>query len=222
MSRASTNVAGRNTTQGRLTALSERLTHAEFEILVPSSTVVALAEQEVKPTLTPLQQQEVDYIKSFGLVVENIGQCIEVSHQHNMPTLARCLALLENESAGRNEFGSEGPGDDGAYRWGGEVTEAGYRILRQLEADGYGDNGVGPVQLTWPGYQDEADRIGGCWRPRYSMAVGFVTLHRLIQREGSVQGGYGAYNGSGYYGAYAQEAVARAGLWEERLRGHEH
>jgi len=41
-----------------------------------------------------------------------------------------------------------------------ETRYAGVQAVRDI---GLGANGVGPTPLTWPGLQDRADALGGCW-----------------------------------------------------------
>ena len=101
--------------------------------------------------------------------------------------LAYACALLEKESGGgANVFGHDRdrngryifPARDGAV----PVTEELYRqYKRRRGARGEGGmQGVGPTQLTWWEFQDEADREGGCWKPAVNMRVGFRHLAELI------------------------------------------
>lgn len=163
--------------------------------------------------------QLVRLISGYGTIVENVAVAVEVSHEKDRPTLPRCLALLENESAGENIYGREGALP---ALWGTHVTEANYREYETARSRGEGNNGVGPCQLTSTGYQVEADNLGGCWVPKHNMQVGFSILHQLILRRG-VWGGFESYNGSGPPAeAYANRAVGRAEAWEQRLRNAGH
>lgn len=55
--------------------------------------------------------------------------------------------------------------------------------------------GVGPMQLTYYTFQDDADRLGGAWRLMPNMRVGFRTVLDNIRRQG-LRGGIAAYNGT--------------------------
>jgi hypothetical protein len=129
------------------------------------------------------------------------------------PALA--LALVERESAFRNVFGND-PVEPPQAR-GGAVTRAAYRRYRELRDRGHGAQGVGLTQLTWPSFQDDADRIGGCWKPRAQLRVGFRVLASLIDARGTREG-IAAYNGAGPRAErYATEVLAFAERWERVL-----
>jgi hypothetical protein len=78
--------------------------------------------------------------------------------------------------------------------------------------------GVGPVQLTWWEFQDEADRRGGCWKPAINMEVGFERLAALVRRNG-LRDGIRAYNGSGPAAErYADKVLERLRHFETALK----
>lgn len=131
--------------------------------------------------------------------------------------LAAAAVLLEKESAGgRNVWGHDGVDPGGFYRKGSEVTRAAYEAWRPHRGR-LGSQGVGPCQLTWPGFQDRADARGGCWDWRVNVAVGFDILADLIRRYGA-RDGFRRYNGSGAAAdRYAVDALARLGQWRNRL-----
>lgn len=148
--------------------------------------------------------------------IQNASAAVDAAQQGYRPTLARCLALLENESAGRNIFGAEGTACPHEW-WEGDVTQERYEIYRRRLNEGATPDGVGPCQLTNPSLQHSADMKGGCWIPIHNMEVGFAFLHGLIIQSG-VWGGFRRYNGSGPAAeAYADRALERAGAWQERL-----
>src|ERR687894_620449 len=86
-----------------------------------------------------------------------------VNRERGAMPLSRACALLEKESGGgHNVFGH----DKGGAVIGGTVTKESYRRYLARVRSGQGARqGVGPTQLTFSGYQEEADRHGGCWRP---------------------------------------------------------
>jgi putative peptidoglycan binding protein len=131
--------------------------------------------------------------------------------------LACAATLLEKESGGgRNVWGHDPVRTGGLYRKGGEVTREAYLAYKARRAE-LGAQGVGPCQLTWRGYQDEADRRGGCWDWRVNVAVGFETLAGLIRAHG-VRGGFRRYNGSGPMAEkYADDAMEKLARWRDRF-----
>lgn len=123
-----------------------------------------------------------------------------------------CALLMQETGGGRNEFGHD---PTIAVGWG-TVTRARYLAYRHLRDETGECQGVGPCQLTARGYQDEADRLGGCDVPRYNMAVGFHALHDLIVKYG-LHAGVRAYNGSGPAAEhYANSVVSLAEHFKAR------
>ena len=140
--------------------------------------------------------------------------------------LAYACALLQKESGGgANVFGHDRdrsgryifPARDGAVA----VTEELYReYKRRRGPTGKGGmQGVGPTQLTWWEFQDEADREGGCWKPAVNMRVGFRRLAALMREHGEADGAR-RYNGSGDAAvAYSADLREKARAWQARLAG---
>ena len=110
-------------------------------------------------------------------------------------------AVIEQETGMRNVYGHD------PVRWpqvrGGDVTRLNYLRYKTLRKRGFGMQGVGPGQLTWWEYQDEADRsrwvLAACGEHRHDrvaarseaqagrfMAAGVRALQR---REGRDAGG---------------------------------
>lgn len=124
------------------------------------------------------------------------------------------IALIEKESGGRNVFGND-PVRNPIKR--GKVTRARYMAYKAFRKAGLGMQGVGPGQLTWYELQDEADRLGGCWKPRLNIRVAFTRLHALTKAHGKRDGAR-RYNGSGAAAeAYAKDFVLRQERWHDRL-----
>lgn len=135
--------------------------------------------------------------------------------------LAAAAALLEKESSGgRNVWGHDGVATGGAYNKGDEVTRDAYMRYRQaIETGRAGRQGVGPCQLTYGPFQDQADALGGCWDPACNMRVGFRVLQGLIAQHGTREG-FRRYNGSGPAAErYAADMMAKLGAWRARLGG---
>lgn len=124
-------------------------------------------------------------------------------------------ALLDQESGGgQNVFGHDPTicVGWGAVTW---LKYASYKTRRRMSGNRL-MQGVGPCQLTWWATQDEADREGGCWQPRFNMRVGFRHLAFNIRRYG-LHAGIAAYNGSGPAAQhYADSVLNRAAIWRKR------
>lgn len=148
---------------------------------------------------------------------------IEEARRVGLP-LSYALAFLEKESSGRdvdgrrrfglNLFGS----DPGPPTRGGFVTEQRYRKYLSDRKNGRGMQGVGPNQLTWYALQDMADRMGGCYKPRYNMRVGFAQAKALIKANGK-RNGVVRYNGAGPAAQrYADDWIEKQMAWHRWLR----
>lgn len=136
---------------------------------------------------------------------------LRAAHKAGIPYAVAC-ALLEQESAG------------GENVWGHDPTwMVGYPILDEetygvykAHRDHFGSQGVGPCQLTYHTYQDEADDLGGCWLPFPNMVVGFKILRSSIDHGLTLHEAFRSYNGSE---AYAVMMDARVDKWRKLLGG---
>lgn len=126
------------------------------------------------------------------------------------------FALVQQESGFRNVFGH----DPTIFVGAGLVTQekyAAYLLERGRHGEG-GMQGVGPCQLTWWSYQDQADALGGCWDSRHNIHVGFQLLGRLMGVHG-YEVGIARYNGSGPAAtAYSRTVRSGARRWHEILQ----
>jgi len=168
----------------------------------------------------PGDAASVEQLRGLGILMP--AECLAAARDAKLPLHLAASLLVQESGGGRNVYGhdptvfSGGPGHDQPN----EVTEANYREylrLRGVEGEG-GMQGVGPCQLTWWSYQDEADSLGGCWNPVANMKVGFKHLADNIRRYG-LHPGVKAYNGSGAAAeAYAAQVIARAEEFKQQLR----
>jgi peptidoglycan hydrolase-like protein with peptidoglycan-binding domain len=134
--------------------------------------------------------------------------------------IALACAVLEKETGFRNVFGHDAVHNPVKSPPGGvlAVTQDNYRQYLRHRRRGLGNQGVGPMQLTSPFLQDRADQLGGCWQPGPNIRVGLEFLAGNIRRMG-LRAGIVAYNGSGPAAQrYGDDVLARARLWEQRLR----
>src|SRR5207253_2673535 len=99
---------------------------------------------------------------------------------------------------------------------GGRVTRARYREYLHYRRMGWGNQGVGPAQLTSPGFQDQADALGGCWVPRHNIRVGFEYVAKLLRDHPDERSAIAAYNGSGPAAQrYADSVLHLQKLWHD-------
>jgi len=116
---------------------------------------------------------------------------IECRHGHDgVVPLSLGLALQEQESDGQNIFGA----DTNAPFTHLPVTKA--RVLKLVEHVHAGgvSNGVGPLQLTFISFIEEANRDGGAWLPAVNIATGLGIVAGHVKQHG-VRGGLATYNG---------------------------
>ena len=119
------------------------------------------------------------------------------------------LACLQMETGekGANIYGHDA---GGAMSGAGEVTEENFRQFYALISNGHTSNGVGPLQITYPGYfLNDPDRHW--WDPEKSSEVGCSILRDLIKSEGD---SYEALRrvGSRYNSGNAQSAYQSYGV----------
>lgn len=146
-------------------------------------------------------------------------EVVELAAAAGLDLAAAAVVLLKESGGGRNVWGHDGViVAPNTYIKGAEVTEQAYRAyLQAVNAGRAGRQGCGPLQLTWSGYQAQADTLGGCWDWRNNVTVGFQALAQHIRNSG-LHDGFADYNGSGPAAErYADDAMARYDVWRVRL-----
>ena len=117
-----------------------------------------------------------------------------------------CL-WMETGEYGANIFGHDA---GGAYCGGGEVTEEKFRDFYAQIAAGATSNGVGPLQVTYPGYFLN-DPGRAWWDPQASSEVACGILRDLIASEGddyeSLRRVGSRFNSGSAYGSYEEYGV---------------
>jgi hypothetical protein len=130
-------------------------------------------------------------------------------------TVRLLAAVLDQESGGGHNVWGHDPVKCGPK--GGAVTRANYATYKR-ERGHCGMQGCGPMQLTWYAFQDEADRLGGCWDPRINIRVGAQTLGKLVRQHG-LAAGIARYNGTGPAAQrYSRQVLQRVAVWTDRCR----
>jgi hypothetical protein len=146
-----------------------------------------------------------------GILPEVAGIAVAEAERTGLPLAVGCVMLMKESSGGRNVYGQD---PVRCSPRGGAVTESNYRDYLRNRAQ-CGNQGVGPTQLTYPGYQDRADREGGCWRPEANIRVGFGILSDYV-RTGSIRDAFSRYNtGRPGDSPYARDAMSRLPYWEQ-------
>ena len=168
-------------------------------------------------------QTVIERLRAGGIVMPKA--CVAEAARAGL-RLELAAALLEKESAGgHNVFGHDRdrsgryifPARDGSVK----VTKELYLEYkrRRVASGDKAMQGVGPCQLTWFSFQDDADKLGGCWKPQVNMRVGFQRLASLVRTHGDSVGAR-MYNGSGDAAvAYSADLLKKAAAWKARLDG---
>lgn len=166
-----------------------------------------------------------DSLDAWGIV--DGADVVTVASAVGLPLAAACALLDKESGGGHNVWGHDNVTvAPGTYVKGGPVTELNYKAFRAARASGRaGQQGCGPTQLTSQGYQDQADRLGGCWVPLANLRVGFGLLAGYIAQWGLADA-FRAYNGGAgnrMHGsnanadAYSDKAMALYATWTTRL-----
>lgn len=132
-----------------------------------------------------------------------------------IPYPVACAFLVQESAGGQNVFGHDPMKSQRAYNLlaGKPVTPELY-LRYKRHRDEWGMQGVGPMQLTWWEFQDEADRNGGCYVPYPNMLVAFTILAGYRAAEGTWWDAARRYNGSGMAAeAYADTVIKRIREW---------
>lgn len=131
-----------------------------------------------------------------------------------LPVPLAAAILMQETGGGINEYGH----DPTIFVGAGAVTKQNYAVYKKLRNATGKFQGVGPCQLTYGGFQDQADKIGGCWSPLANMKIGFASLANSIKRAG-LRNAVVSYNGSGPAAeAYADKVLGRANTYAVALK----
>lgn len=173
---------------------------------------------ELAPAVAETPASLEDILTGHGIV--NAAQAIGLAEQVGLELAAAAVLLDKESGGGHNVWGHDAVNTAGTYIKGAPVTQVDYLAYRAAVHEGrIGRQGVGPCQLTWSGYQDQADRLGGCWDWHINCTVGFGALSGAIRTLG-VREGFRSFNGAGPAAErYADDAMARLATWRQLLHG---
>lgn len=133
----------------------------------------------------------------------------QASRASGLPFYVLCAFLERESSGGDNVFGH----DPTIFVGAGRVTKKKYLEYRALRDITGKAQGVGPMQLTYPPYQDQADERGGCWNALVNMTVGaeivlnFWNAHRDWAKAATMYNAGSLRNGINDYGRAVAERI---------------
>jgi hypothetical protein len=174
----------------------------------------------VKPHTKPHDSRLAQAIRAHGGRYEQ--EILAASHKTGAPVALLC-ALIEHESGFTNVYGHDGVSNPVKSVFGRpnlQVTKENYAQYKRYRNAGRGPQGVGPMQLTTPSFQDRADALGGCWVPAANIQAGAEVILSKIKNQGggNLWRGLKAYNGSGDRAVtYANTLLAATKKWEQHL-----
>lgn len=180
-----------------------------------------------------IKLQQIQTAKQHGILNPVIAW--NAARRAGIPFWVMCAFLMQESGGGSNIYGHD-IGPDGYPRpfWGhGEVTEANYaayKIERDLginhkarfSAIGRRTQGVGPMQLTWYSFQDEADALGGCWKKSVNMLIGAKIIKQYYDEAATIRDTemgrwrYAAYKYNGKQ-SYVDSIAPKLKNWQELL-----
>ena len=151
--------------------------------------------------------------------IEHAAEIVQAANDTGLP-LGIAVALIAKESGGRNVYGH----DAGGIRPADEVTRENFtaQFLPHVLAGGT-SNGVGPCQITYPGYF-RLHPDYPWWDPLANMRFGFDLLNGYLAGDysmSSMQAAGSRYNSGSPTGApaYGQSFADLAVEWTARLSG---
>jgi hypothetical protein len=178
------------------------------------------AGQQPAPPPAPSGQSASAILAAHG--IQRAPEVVELAAATGLDLAAACAMLEKESGGGANIWGHDGVVvAPNTYVKGGQVTEANYRAYKAAVLAGKaGRQGCGPTQLTYGGFQDMADAVGGCWDWRANVLTGFKILAGQI-KSGGTRVGFRTYNGgptaNAQSEAYATDAMNRYNAWRARL-----
>lgn len=151
--------------------------------------------------------------------IQNADIAAVACREAELPYFVAC-ALLEKESGGRNVYGHD---RDGALSgFPGQVNRGNYAVFRWMIANGWDSNGVGPCQITYPGFFDQMEDEGlSPWNVHHNMLFGFRLLKGYYDKHSSWATAGALYNGGPTPNRaaleYGNDLKRRIGVWKQRL-----
>ena len=159
---------------------------------------------------TPVSDARIQVAYGYGL--HNVDHIAATCREAGVPFHVAC-ALFEKESMGRNVYGHDKGGALSGFPY--PVSRENYRVFIWLVRNGQTSNGVGPAQITWPGFFSlMLDDDLKPWDIHDNMRFGLDLLRSYHDFTGTWQGAGTKYNGAEAYGV---DLAKKVGEWKGRL-----
>jgi peptidoglycan hydrolase-like protein with peptidoglycan-binding domain len=168
---------------------------------------VLLCPHTFKPLEGGIMQSNAQILTNNNF--QNAGDLISAAQKVGLP-LWIAVAFVEAESHGANIYGHD---QGGTFSGAGVVTSVNYGQFYSLVINQHhASNGVGPMQITWPGFLTDAANKGlRLWVPADNFLYGFKLVAGYLAGNYSTTSIAAAgtrYNGSSTYGnTVAQRAM---------------
>lgn len=155
---------------------------------------------------------DIDILTKGGL--KNAAAIVNAAATSGVP-LYIAAAFVEQESGGANVYGH----DAGGLFPGKAVTQSNFKtFLSKVVRDGHTSNGVGPLQITYPGYFKQNPSYP-FWDPEHNILFGLQIIQKNLPR--GLNAAAQLYNSGSATGApsYGESVVNRAAKWKSALQG---
>lgn len=163
----------------------------------------------------------IEVLKSNGLV--NAASIVKAALKTGVP-LPVAAAFVSQESGGKNIYGHDAGGVN-TVRGNLEVTEANYAsFYDQVVNKKRTSNGVGPLQITYPGYFPQATKQGyRLWDPTDNIAFGLNIIKASLNgdySDSAINRAAQRYNSGSPTGApsYGANVVRLYHKWTQLLK----
>lgn len=162
-------------------------------------------------TVKPVSARRQKIASDYGL--DNVDQIAIACREAGVPFAVAC-ALMEQETMGRNEYGHDEGGALSGFPL--EVNADNYAVFRwEVFTQKKTSNGVGPAQITWPGFFTDMERKGlKPYVPHDNILYGLQIFKYNRDKYGSWYLAALKYNKRP---TYPSEVVAKITAWKKRF-----
>lgn len=142
-------------------------------------------------------EEKIIRASQHGILIPEVAMI--ASRWAQFPFYILCAVLWKETGGGRNVFGGDNSIFEGHHNKA--VTQDNYRAYA-IERDATGKaQGVGPMQLTYPPLQRQADDIGGCWNVMSNVLTGTDLLNKFRKQfDDDYAAVFEEWNGAASYG----------------------
>lgn len=202
------------------------------------------AARGTPPNLTPkelIQARKLRSVRVGGHKIANPDITVAAATREGLALPIACALLTLESFGGQNVWGTDpsifagglnpttGKYSGKKYAYTHTVTQEAYNAYK-AQRDRTGEQqGVGPTMLTTAALQDEADALGGAWKPYPNMLVGFRDFLTLLHEYHSIYAAAFVYNAGSLHPdsslarsraeTYASKFVDTEKAWASHLGG---